>query len=344
MGKNKKSKRIQKIKKTIKTTSLKKKMRRLKNKKNNKNNFKKNKNKVKQLEEKKNKKFKFENEDEEFEIPEGLEEIMMTEEQLENLPHDEFKTYIIPKTKEEHKKNLFDLIKRSDLILEFIDIRNVKGTRCEKIEKEIKDKNKVLILVLAKVDLVSKEFLDKIYNTLKKKNLVLILSSFIREKVNIMFDKLKKIVNDNLKKNKKIKIGIIGYPNMGKNLFIQSIQLINNANSDDKIIYFNNNKNFGIDCVPGTIFEKDDDNTLFISKEFKEISKIPKPEKLIKNILDYVDKKKIKEIYNFKEFHNFDDLIKEFCRKFKYDNKNIKLVSQHIINDIIEGKIIYEIN
>ena len=289
------------------------------------------------------------NDEEEIEIPEDLEkyysEFMITPEEIENLPHDKFKIYKIPKTKDEHKKNLDDLIKKSDIILEFIDVRNVKGTRCEKIEKEIKDKNKTLILVLAKADTVSKEFLDSTFENLRKQsNLVLILSSYIREKISGMYDKLKKIINGNPKKNKNNKIGIIGYPNMGKKLFIQSIQLLMNANSDDKIIYFNENKSFGIDSIPGTIFEKDDENTLFISKEYKDISKIPKPEKLIEKLLDFVDKEKIKKIYNFKDFNNLNELYKEFSIKFKYDNKDHKSIAQHIIQDIIDGKIMYEIS
>ena len=282
-------------------------------------------------------------------LPEGYEnyypDFFLSEDELANLPHDKFKVYNIPKTKDEHKKNLDDLIKKSDIILEFIDVRNVKGTRCEKIEKEIKDKNKTLILVLAKCDTVSKEFLDKTFENLRKQsNLVLILSSYIREKISGMYDKLKKIIHGHSKKNKNHKIGIIGYPNMGKKLFIQSIQLLMNANSDEKIIYFNENKSFGIDCIPGTIYEKDDENTLFISKEYKEITKIPKPEKLIEKLLDFVDKEKIKKIYNFKDFNNLNELYKEFSIKFKYDNKDHKSIAQHIIQDIIDGKIIYEIS
>ena len=74
----------------------------------------------------------------------------MNEEDNENFSYIPFEPYNIPKTKEEHEKNLKDLINRSDLILEFIDIRNIKGIRCIKIENEIKT-NKHLILVLAKI-------------------------------------------------------------------------------------------------------------------------------------------------------------------------------------------------
>ena len=130
---------------------------------------------------------------------------------------------------------------------------------------------------------------------------------------------------------------------MGKSTFIKSIQLLKEANSFEKIIYFDD-RTFGIDSLPGTIFEKDDDNTLFISKEFKDISLIPNPEKLIEKLFEYIDKNKIKEIYNLNDFNTLHDLIKEFSIKFQYNENENNLIILHIIRDIIEGKINYDIN
>ena len=269
-------------------------------------------------------------------------DLMINDDEYERFPCDNFEPYNIPKTNEEHKKNLEDLINRSDIILEFIDIRNINGTRCFNLENEIK-KKKNLILVLSKSDNFSKEFIDKKLDLLKKDNLVLVVSSYIREKIIEMYDKLKEIILGINNDKKCIKIGIIGYPNMGKSTFIKSIQLLKEANSFEKIIYFDD-RTFGIDSLPGTIFEKDDDNTLFISKEFKDISLIPNPEKLIEKLFEYIDKNKIKEIYNLNDFNNLHDLIKEFSIKFQYNENENNLIILHIIRDIIEGKIIYEIN
>ena len=269
-------------------------------------------------------------------------DLMINDDEYERFPCDNFEPYNIPKTNEEHKKNLEDLINRSDIILEFIDIRNINGTRCFNLENEIK-KKKNLILVLSKSDNFSKEFIDKKLDLLKKDNLVLVVSSYIREKIIEMYDKLKEIILGINNDKKCIKIGIIGYPNMGKSTFIKSIQLLKEANSFEKIIYFDD-RTFGIDSLPGTIFEKDDDNTLFISKEFKDISLIPNPEKLIEKLFEYIDKNKIKEIYNLNDFNNLHDLIKEFSIKYQYNENENNLIILHIIRDIIEGKINYDIN
>ena len=265
----------------------------------------------------------------------------------EKISYEPFEPYNIPKTIEEHKNNLEDLINRSDFLLEFIDIRNLKGTRCLRLENSIKI-NKKLILVLGKADIFSQDFIEKKIDLLKKENnLVLVVSSYIREKIIEMYEQLKQILfgnnTNNIFNKKCIKIGVIGYPNMGKNTFIKSIQLLSEANSCDKIIYFNN-KSFGIDSLPGTIFEKDDKDTLFISKEFKDIYLIPNPENLFEKLFQYIDKNKIKEIYDLNEINNISDLIKEFSFKFQYDFNESKLIYLHIMRDMIDAKINYDID
>ena len=121
------------------------------------------------------------------------------------------------------------------------------------------------------------------------------------------------------------------------------MQLLSETNSCEKNIYFNN-RSFGIDSLPRTIFEKDDVNTIFISKEFKDINLIPNPKCLIEKLFEYIDKNKIKEIYSINDINNIEDLIKDFSLKFHYDINDNKLIFLYIIRDIINGKIIYDIN
>ena len=121
------------------------------------------------------------------------------------------------------------------------------------------------------------------------------------------------------------------------------MQLLSEANSCEIIIYFNN-RTFSIDRLPGTIFEKDDVNTIFISKEFKDIDLIPNPKCLIEKSSHYIDKNKIKEIYSLNDINNIEDLIKKFSLIFHYVINDNKFIFLYIIRDIIDGKIIYDIN
>ena len=122
------------------------------------------------------------------------------------------------------------------------------------------------------------------------------------------------------------------------------MQLLSEANSCEIIIYFNN-RTFSIDRLPGTIFEKDDVNTIFISKEFKDIDLIPNHKCLNEKSSDYIDKNKIKEIYSINDINNIEDLIKKFSLIFHYVINDNKLIFLYIIREyIIDGKIIYDIN
>ena len=100
----------------------------------------------------------------------------MNKEDNESFSYIPFQPYNIPKTKEEHEKNLEDL-NRNGLNLEFIDIKNIKGTKCIKIKNKIKA-YKHLILVLTKNDIFPQDFINSKINLLKKENnIVLVVSS-----------------------------------------------------------------------------------------------------------------------------------------------------------------------
>ena len=278
------------------------------------------------------------------------------EQDLEKLPHDEFAKYTIPITIEENKEYIPLLISESDIILELLDARDVYHSKNNEIEELIKNNdNKILIYVLNKSDLVSEEYIKKIKKNLEEqnnnKNPVIISSCYMREKIHNLFAELKeqiKIIKEknnsnNNSSNHIIKIGIIGAPNVGKNTLIQSLELIVNSNCDEKYIYFNEEKDFCVNSVPGTIFDEDEKNNFLVSKKYKEVKDIPEPLKLINNLLDIVGKEKLKDIYELNKapdnLGEFIDIIKD---KYMFEDNNITICK--ILSDIITGKINYEVN
>ena len=82
----------------------------------------------------------------------------MNKEDNEIFSYIPFQPYNIPKTKEKHEKNLEDL-NRNGLNLEFIDIKNIKGIKCIKIENKIKT-YKHLILHLTKNNIIPHYFIN----------------------------------------------------------------------------------------------------------------------------------------------------------------------------------------
>ena len=272
---------------------------------------------------------------------------------IENMPHDIFDTYEEPSTEKENKEYIKKLINDSDVILYLLDARDVLYFLDKNFEKIVNADNKLLIYIINKIDLVSQNYLKKISTYLAKvtnKNFPkLFCSCLIREKIKDLYDninfeilKFKTTNKTPKKKNAIVKIGIVGMPNVGKNSLIQSFELLVNSFCDNKYINFGGNQIFSVNSTPGIIYGSTENEHL-ISRKYKNVRDIPNTSGLIKNLFKFADKNKIKEIYSLnKKLENENGLIEEI--KKKYGLKNDKSADQIILDDIISGKITYEMN
>ena len=299
-------------------------------------------------------KTKKEKEQEELLDEEAYQDFYFYENDIENLPHDKFDIYETPKTIKENEEYLKKLIDESDIILELLDARDIYySLDNKKVEKLINNENKLLIYIINKIDLVSQNYIKKMANQLSKecnkKYPVLLTSCLIREKIKELYDnindeisKFKLGIKTPKKKNSLFKVGIVGMPNVGKNSFIQSFELLANSNCNDKFIFFEENKIFCLNSVPATIYGANENNYL-ISKRYKNIEDIPNPINLLTNLFKYIDENAIKDIYGLsKTPENLQNFITNLKKKLSM--KNEKQVLQQILRDIICGKISYEVN
>ena len=280
-----------------------------------------------------------------------LDEIFMNQEDVERLPHDKFITYSVPTTPEENKDYIPLLISESDIILELLDARDILHSRNTQIEELINNNvNKILMYIITKSDLVSSEYIIKIKKLLQKetkkeKNPIIDISSISRETIQNLFNQLKKSVENlqkKIKEKKVIKIGIIGAPNVGKNSLVQSLELIVNTDCSEKYIFFDEDKKFCVNSVPGILFDENEENNFLVSKRWKNIKEIKDPKKLIENLLNVVDKNELKNIYELnKEPENLEDFIEMIKDKYEFKEENLSIWK--ILDDIITGKIRYEI-
>ena len=272
---------------------------------------------------------------------------------IENMPHDIFDTYEEPKTEKENNEYIKKLINDSEVILYILDARDVLYFLDKNFEKTINPENKLLIYIINKIDLVSPNYLKKIMTFLSKetnKNCPkLSCSCLIREKIKELYDninfeilKFKTTMKTPKKRNEIVKIGIVGMPNVGKNTLVQSFELLVNSFCEEQYILFGGKKIFCINSVPGVIYGKTEDEHL-ISRKYKNVNDIPNTNSLISNLFKYVDQNKIKDIYDLtKKVDNLQELINSI--KKKYELKNNKLAQQIILEDIVSGKITYEMN
>ena len=118
----------------------------------------------------------------------------------------------INKQKQKYPTIAEKIIENSDILVEVLDSRFAKDTRNLELEKEIKNKNKKIIYVLNKWDLVMNV---KGIQSLKPSVLVSCKKrSGIKDLRNLIKRESKKI------KKEKVTVGIVGYPNTGKSSLI----------------------------------------------------------------------------------------------------------------------------
>lgn len=124
----------------------------------------------------------------------------------------------IRKQREKYPSLLNSIIQNSDIILEVLDARFPEETRNFEIENEIKKKNKIIIYILNKSDLVEKEKLMKF-----KLYPHAAISCIQREGTKKLRDFIKRLSKPILKKKEKVFVGVIGYPNTGKSSLINAL-------------------------------------------------------------------------------------------------------------------------
>ncbi len=127
------------------------------------------------------------------------------------------------KQREKYPKVLQKVIETSDIIMEILDARFIEETRNIEVEKVIKQKEKRLIYVLNKIDLIdlqefkqskrAKEIMPYVFVSCKNRS----GGKDLRTRIKI---EAKKVRINNQGKYNRVQVGVIGYPNTGKSSVI----------------------------------------------------------------------------------------------------------------------------
>ena len=123
--------------------------------------------------------------------------------------------------KEAYEELIEKIIDKSDVILVLLDARMPELSRNKRIEEILKEKKRDFIFVLNKADLISrknlmkaKKALSKITGTIEVSCITGFRIDFLRRKIFYLFDKIP---------NCRRKVGVLGYPNMGKSSLINRL-------------------------------------------------------------------------------------------------------------------------
>jgi|GEM_PF-129444 ribosome biogenesis GTPase A len=245
------------------------------------------------------------------------------------------------------KKIVNKIIDECDVILLVLDARDPETTRNRELEEKIKKMNKELIYVLNKADLVPKEVLEKWKEKLEN---AVFVSAKHRMGTKILRDKIKEY----LKKNniKEGKVGVVGYPNVGKSSIINALTGRRSALTGSLAgltkgeQWIRLTKNIKLLDTPGVLEMKDEDE-LIISGALrleKAENLISPALKVLKRLHDF-DKSIIPNYYGIEVDEIDEELLKKIGKKLKYLKKgnevDLNRTAKSIIKDFQDGKLNY---
>jgi len=237
------------------------------------------------------------------------------------------------------------LIDESDLAIELVDARFVEAARLKDIEKYIKEQGKKFLLVINKIDLISKKCLKKIEVKLRKHTIDF---SFISIKNRKGIAKLRKKIKQILKADGKKKCCIFGLPNTGKSSLINLLRGKHVARTSIKpgftrgYQYVRLTKKILLIDTPGIFVPKLKEELLVFlnAKDLDKVVDIEASAFFILNKLKERYEGMIRELYGFNIDENFFiNLAKKFNYYAKENQLDLDRAYKKFLRDWYEGKI-----
>ncbi len=242
-----------------------------------------------------------------------------------------------------------EVIRDADVILEVLDARFPNETRNKEIEEKIaKCKNKELIFILNKSDLISQRFSDI--------KLDFGPCIFVSATNNLGTTKLRGMLRNierYPRERKELLVGVLGYPNTGKSSLINSLKQKKSAGTGSTPGFTRGlqkiriSKNIYLLDTPGVFpfMQKDEVRDALIN--VKDYRKVKDPEGVALGILEKAykkDPKIIQDLYNIKAQEDNEETLILIAKRFNWLVKggkpNIDQTARKIIQDWQRGKLI----
>jgi ribosome biogenesis GTPase A len=232
------------------------------------------------------------------------------------------------------------VIAEADILLEVVDARRIDETRNPEIEGKVRRAGKALIFVFNKCDLADQEALEH-----RKRELIpsVFVSSKEYHGIKMLYEKI--IIEGKRLGLKKPRVGVLGYPNMGKSSLINALNGAGRAKTSAESGFTKGKQYIAMKSIllidtPGVIpfGEKD-----IMKAALTGIStKIKDPEAAVLKIMDEYPSK-IEDFYCVTEDEDKEDTLESIARKLnliiKGGKPDTRRTADRILKDLREGKI-----
>jgi len=257
-------------------------------------------------------------------------------------------------------EQMSESVKKIDAVIYVLDSRAPYSCLNPKIDEIVK--NKTILYVLNKADLIEKSDVKRILTDfdLRKKNVIAISATMSKVKAEVL-DKLYEILSEKYKARKDkgiepvFKVMVIGTPNTGKSTLINTLNGEKKAKTSDKAGVTRQNQwvrisdNFVLLDTPGTLWPKLDDarvalNLAFIGSIRKEaIDEEELGFELAKYLIKY-HSKKLEERYGVRDFERepieiYDEILKKSGCLMRGGEVDYNRGAVKILEDFRSGRI-----
>lgn len=236
------------------------------------------------------------------------------------------------------------VIEDSDILLEVLDSRMVEKTRNEEIEDKIKFSGKPIIYVINKCDLADKEEVEKYKRKMKP---CVFISATKRLGTTILLQEIIKQSNL-LRKEGRVVIGVLGYPNTGKSSVINILagrhsvrtSPISGYTKRPQLVKMRNN--LYLMDTPGVFAYKERDEKKHSIIAAKDESKIKDPDLTVMNLIREFPGV-VENFYGVKENIDPEKTLTQISVKYnrlkKGGEPDIQVMARKILQDWQAGRI-----
>ncbi|CAF3108508.1 unnamed protein product [Rotaria socialis] len=324
------------------------------------------------------------------EKPKSLEEMMLDIERRQNaFEHEQIlneQDHCASETadgQEKSRKTFYREFKKvidaSDIIIEVLDARDPVGCRCSQVEEVVltSGKNKKLILLLNKIDLIPRDNLDKWLKYLRNEFPTIAFRSstqnqrdrlgHITTSIKVCDEHLIKssnkcigastlmnLLSNYCRKNNiktSITVGIVGFPNVGKSSVINSLKRTQVCQSGSTPGLTKQMQTVKLDKLiklfdsPGIVMSKDTNPASLILRNCVRIETIDNPLPAIDLLLNRCKKEQMILQYDLTDFQDVNDFLLKMAVKMGSLKKggvpDIHKAAQRVLSDWNNGKLTY---